>query len=166
MKWKDLIAEVTAVGAGGDSEAPVTGVEYDSRRVRPGAVFVAMKGGSTDGNRYVEKAIAAGALGIITDSAQKFDHLLVFQPGLPVLEVEHGRRALAQASAAFFGHPERKLAATGITGTNGKTTTAFLIEALLNAAARKYRSRRHHRVPRGRRRAPQRAHHARIERFV
>jgi UDP-N-acetylmuramoyl-L-alanyl-D-glutamate--2,6-diaminopimelate ligase len=55
---------------------------------------------------------------------------------LPVLQVEHGRRALAQASAAFFGHPERKLAATGITGTNGKTTTAFLTEALLNAAAR------------------------------
>jgi UDP-N-acetylmuramoyl-L-alanyl-D-glutamate--2,6-diaminopimelate ligase len=95
-----------------------------------------MKGGSTDGNRYVEKAIAAGALGVITDSAPKFDHLLVFQPGLPVLEVEHGRRALAQASAAFFGHPERTLAATGITGTNGKTTTAFLTEALLNAAAR------------------------------
>ncbi len=137
MNWKELIAEVTAVGAGGDSAQPVTGVEYDSRKVQPGSVFVAMKGGSTDGNRYVEKAIAAGALGVITDSSQKFDHLLVFAPGLPVLEVEHGRRALAQASAAFFGHPERKLAATGITGTNGKTTTAFLIEALLNAAARK-----------------------------
>jgi UDP-N-acetylmuramoyl-L-alanyl-D-glutamate--2,6-diaminopimelate ligase len=137
MNWKELIAEVTAVGSGGGSEEPITGVEYDSRRVRPGSVFVAMKGGSTDGNRYVEKAIAAGALGIISDSPQKVDHLLVFQPGLPVLEVEHGRRALAQASAAFFGHPERKLAATGITGTNGKTTTAFLTEALLNAAARK-----------------------------
>jgi UDP-N-acetylmuramoyl-L-alanyl-D-glutamate--2,6-diaminopimelate ligase len=137
MNWKELAEEVTAVGAGGDSDLPVTGVEYDSRRVRPGSVFVAMKGGSTDGNRYVEKALAAGALGIITDSAHKFDHLLVFQPGLPVLEVEDGRRALAQASAAFFGHPERKLKATGITGTNGKTTTAFLLEALLNAAARK-----------------------------
>ncbi len=137
MNWKELIEEVTAVGAGGDSADPVAGVEYDSRRVRLGSVFVAMKGGSTDGNRYIEKAIAAGALGIITDSAPKFDHLLVFQPGLPVLEVEHGRRALAEASATFFGHPERKLAATGITGTNGKTTTAFLIEALLNAAARR-----------------------------
>ncbi len=137
MLWKDLIEEVPAVGAGGDSAQPVTGVEYDSRRVRPGSVFVAMKGGSTDGNRYVEKAIAAGALGIVTDSPLAFDHLLVFQPGLPVLEVEHGRRALAQASAAFFGHPERKLAATGITGTNGKTTTAYLTEALLLAAARK-----------------------------
>ena len=136
MNWKDLAQEITAVGAAGDSAVPIAGVEYDSRRVRPGSVFVAMKGGSTDGNRYVEKAIASGALGIITDSAPKFDHLLVFEPGLPVLEVEHGRRALAQASAAFFGHPERALAATGITGTNGKTTTAFLTEALLNAASR------------------------------
>jgi UDP-N-acetylmuramoyl-L-alanyl-D-glutamate--2,6-diaminopimelate ligase len=137
MNWKELIEEVTAVGAEGDSEQPVTGVEYDSRRVRPGAVFVAMKGGSTDGNRYVDKAIAAGALGIITDSWTTYDHLVVYQAGTPVLEVEHGRRALAQVSAAFFGHPERKLAATGITGTNGKTTTAFLLEELLNAAARK-----------------------------
>ncbi len=136
MNWKELVEEVTAIGAGGDSDEPVTGVEYDSRRVRPGAVFVAMKGGSTDGNRYVEKAIQAGALGIITDSPQTFDHLLVFRPGMPLLEVEHGRRALAQAAAAFFGHPERRLAVTGITGTNGKTTTAFLIEELLNAAAR------------------------------
>jgi UDP-N-acetylmuramoyl-L-alanyl-D-glutamate--2,6-diaminopimelate ligase len=95
-----------------------------------------MKGGSTDGNRYIEKAIKAGALGIVTDSSPTFDHLLVYEAGLPMLEVEHGRRALAQASACFFGHPERQLAATGITGTNGKTTTAFLIEALLNAAAR------------------------------
>jgi UDP-N-acetylmuramoyl-L-alanyl-D-glutamate--2,6-diaminopimelate ligase len=136
MIWKELIEEVTAVGAGGDSDQPVTGVEYDSRKVKPGAVFVAMKGGSTDGNKYVDKAIAAGALGVITDSSHKFDHLLVFEAGMPLLEVEQGRLALAQVSAAFFGHPERKLASTGITGTNGKTTTAFLVEALLNAAAR------------------------------
>jgi UDP-N-acetylmuramoyl-L-alanyl-D-glutamate--2,6-diaminopimelate ligase len=136
MKWSDLISEVASVGSAGSSDAPASGVEYDSRRVRPGSVFVAMKGGSTDGNRYVDKAIAAGAFGIITDSAQKFDHLTVYQPELPVLHVEHGRRALAQASAAFFGHPERLLAATGITGTNGKTTTAFLTESLLNSAAR------------------------------
>jgi UDP-N-acetylmuramoyl-L-alanyl-D-glutamate--2,6-diaminopimelate ligase len=137
MLWKDLITEVKAVGASSDSAEPVTGIEYDSRRVRPGSVFVAMKGGTTDGNRYIEKALAAGALGIVTDSAPTFDHLLVYNPEIPVLEVEHGRRALAEASAAFFGHPEKKLAATGITGTNGKTTTAFLTESLLNFAARK-----------------------------
>lgn len=136
MIWSDLIAEVPSVGASGSSDAPVVSIEYDSRRVRPGAVFVAMKGGSTDGNRFVGKALAAGALGIITDSAQTFDHLLVYNPEVPVIEVEHGRRALAAASAAFFGHPERRLATTAITGTNGKTTTAFLTEALLNAAGR------------------------------
>jgi UDP-N-acetylmuramoyl-L-alanyl-D-glutamate--2,6-diaminopimelate ligase len=137
MLWNELTSEITSVGSSGASAAPITGIEYDSRRVRPGSVFVAMKGGSTDGNRYIDKAIAAGALGIITDSSPTFDHLLVYRAGLPVLEVEHGRRALAQAAAAFFAHPERRLSTTGITGTNGKTTTAFLVESLLNAAARK-----------------------------
>src|SRR5215472_3904265 len=136
MHWKDLIGEITAVGASGDSALPVTGIEYDSRRIKPGAVFVAMKGGSTDGNRYIDMALARGALGVVTDSSPTFDHLVVYRAGLPVLEVEHGRRALAEASAAFFGHPERKLASTGITGTNGKTTTAFLTEELLNFAGR------------------------------
>ena len=137
MQWDELIAEVDVVDRGGGADAQVAGVEYDSRRVRAGSVFVAMKGGTTDGNRYVQKAVDAGALGIVTDSAQTFDHLTVYRPGLAVVQVEHGRRALAQASAAFFGHPEQRLAATGITGTNGKTTTAFLTEALLNAAKRK-----------------------------
>jgi UDP-N-acetylmuramoyl-L-alanyl-D-glutamate--2,6-diaminopimelate ligase len=137
MLWKDLIAEMKAVGSSGDSDAPIIGIEYDSRRVRRGSVFVAIRGGTTDGNRYVEKALAAGALGIITDSAPTFDHLLVYSPEIPVLEVEHGRRALAEVSAAFFGHPEKQLAATGITGTNGKTTTAFLLEQILNLAGQK-----------------------------
>ena len=137
MKWKDLVAEVPAVSASGGGDAELTGIEYDSRRVRKGSVFVAMKGGSTDGNRYVKKALEQGASGIITDSAQTVDYLTVYRPDVGVLEVEHGRRALAAASASFFGHPERKLAATGITGTNGKTTTAFLLEQLLNAASRK-----------------------------
>jgi len=136
MFWHDLIAEVSSLASAGGSSATVTGIEYDSRRIRPGAVFVAMKGGSADGNRFIPPAVAAGALGIITDSAQTFGHLAVHHPNLPVLHVEHGRRALAQASAAFFGHPERSLAATGITGTNGKTTTAFLTDSLLNAAGR------------------------------
>jgi UDP-N-acetylmuramoyl-L-alanyl-D-glutamate--2,6-diaminopimelate ligase len=137
MTWQDLIAEITSVGSSGSSAQPIAGIEYDSRRVRSGSVFVAMKGGTTDGNRYVDKAIAAGALGVITDSSPAFDHLVVYKPETAAAEVEHGRRALAEASAAFFGHPERKLAATGITGTNGKTTTAFLTEALLNAASRR-----------------------------
>jgi UDP-N-acetylmuramoyl-L-alanyl-D-glutamate--2,6-diaminopimelate ligase len=111
MNWKELAAEVTAVGAGGDSSEAITGVEYDSRKVRPGSVFVAMKGGSTDGNRYIEKARAAGALGVITDSAQSFDHLLVFAPELAVLEVEHGRRRwlrLRRPSSAILSGGSRR----------------------------------------------------------
>jgi len=137
MNWNELIAEVKCVGVSGGSDEPLCGVEYDSRRVGKGSIFVAMKGGTTDGNRFVDKSIKAGAAAVITDSALTFDHLTVYNPEVAVAEVENGRRALAQVSAAYFGHPERKLSAIGITGTNGKTTTAYLTEALLNAAQRK-----------------------------
>src|SRR3974377_1082840 len=100
MLWSDLIAEITAVGSSGSSSQPITGIEYDSRRVRPGSVFVAMKGGTTDGNRYIDKALAAGAVGIITDSSETFDHLLVYKSETPVVEVEHGSCALADASSS------------------------------------------------------------------
>jgi UDP-N-acetylmuramoyl-L-alanyl-D-glutamate--2,6-diaminopimelate ligase len=69
MLWKDLIAEVKAVGASSDSAEPITGIEYDSRRIKPGAVFVAINGGTTAGNRNIEKALVSAALGVITDSA-------------------------------------------------------------------------------------------------
>ncbi|MGB6975524.1 MAG: UDP-N-acetylmuramoyl-L-alanyl-D-glutamate--2,6-diaminopimelate ligase [Terracidiphilus sp.] len=137
MIWKELAEQVSAIETAGDSQKPLRGVEYDSRQVRPGAVFVAMEGDSTDGNRYIEQAIAAGAAGVITDSRDAMQGLRVARPGFPVLLIDHGRRALAEASAAFFAHPERTLAATGVTGTNGKTTTTYLASSLLNTAGRK-----------------------------
>ena len=139
MQWNELTREVAAVAgnsASAESAAEIAGVEYDSRHVEQGSVFVAMRGGTTDGNRYIDAAIAQGAAGIVTDSAEAFGPLTEKYPGVPSLLVEHGRTALAEVAAAFFGHPEHKLSATGVTGTNGKTTTAFLIEALLNNAAR------------------------------
>jgi len=136
MQWNQLIRDVIALAQGASSNIAITGVEYDSRRVRAGSVFVAMRGGTTDGNRYIDAAIQQGAAGILTDSPEVFAQLASSHPEIPRLLVEHGRNALAQASAAYFGHPERKLHSTGVTGTNGKTTTAFLIEALLNAASR------------------------------
>ena len=140
MQWKELIREVDALSQGPTHhpslDATVSGVEYDSRRVKQGAVFVAMRGGTTDGNRYLETAIGQGASGVITDSAEAFAQLASKHPEVPRLFVQHGRIALAQASAAFFRHPESQLCATGVTGTNGKTTTAFLVESLLRSAAR------------------------------
>jgi UDP-N-acetylmuramoyl-L-alanyl-D-glutamate--2,6-diaminopimelate ligase len=133
MRWNPLIQDVASVSQSGDSDADLCGIEYDSRRVVAGSVFVAMRGGTTDGNRYIETALKQGASAIVTDSPEAFAAL---PSTTPRILVEHGRKALAQLSAAFFGHPEQKLRATGVTGTNGKTTTAFLTEALLNTAAR------------------------------
>jgi len=110
----------------------VAGVEYDSRRVRAGTVFIAMKGETSDGNRFIDQAIAAGAVAIVTDSAAETP-----RPAVAWAQVVHGRRALARLSANFYKRPAERIANTGITGTNGKSTTAFLIESIFQAAGRK-----------------------------
>jgi len=114
----------------------VGGVEYDSRRVSAGDLFVAMRGGSADGNKFIDSALAKGAVAVVTDSREAFETLRMKHQDVPAALVLHGRRALAEASAAIFGHPERRLALTGVTGTNGKTTTAFLLESLLRSVGR------------------------------
>jgi UDP-N-acetylmuramoyl-L-alanyl-D-glutamate--2,6-diaminopimelate ligase len=112
--------------------ASISGIEYDSRRVKPGDAFVAIRGESSDGNRFIDKAISAGAVAVITDSSSEKP-----RNGVAWAHVPHGRRALARLSANFYKRPAERLTITGITGTNGKSTTAFLIEAILNAAGRK-----------------------------
>ncbi len=116
--------------SGGD--CAVKGVDYDSRRVRPAWVFVAMRGESTDGNRYIDAAVAAGAVAVVTDSATETP-----REGVSWAVVPHGRRALARLSANFYKRPAERLRVTGITGTNGKTTASFIIESILRAAGRK-----------------------------
>ncbi len=134
MRWQNVLRETTTTRTGNIPDADVTGVAYDSRRVLPGDIFVAMRGGAVDGNRFLDQALAAGAAAILTDAPEAFRTLT---DRVPCALVDHGRRALAQASAAVFHHPERDLKLTAVTGTNGKTTTAFLTESLLLAADRK-----------------------------
>src|SRR5579863_620551 len=98
----------------------VRGLEYDSRRVNPGDVFVAMRGETSDGNKYIDQAIAAGAVAVVTDSVDQ-----AARAGVAWAQVPHGRRALARLSANFYRRPAERIAITGITGTNGKSTTAF-----------------------------------------
>jgi len=135
MNVEQVFAALSAAEWRGAGVA-VRGVQYDSRRVQPGDLFCAMRGDATDGNRYIGAAIGTGAAAVITDSRSAYEALAINHPTLPAALVEHGRRALAEASAAVFGHPEKKLALTGVTGTNGKTTTAFLLEGLLRSAGR------------------------------
>ena len=136
MRIEDVLRGVACVRrVGGDAE--IAGVEYDSRRVKAGSLFAAMQGGTTDGSRFIENAIRAGATAVVTDSAAAFAETARLHPELAVAEVAHGRRALAGMAANFFLHPERQLALSGVTGTNGKTTTAFLLDAMLNHVGRR-----------------------------
>ena len=127
MTFDSLLDGVEVLSQSGS--AYVKGLDYDSRRVQPGWLFVAMRGGTTDGNRYIDAAVKAGSVAVVTDSATEPP-----REGVAWAVVPHGRRALARISANFYKHPGNRLKLVGITGTNGKTTTAYLVESILNAA--------------------------------
>lgn len=129
MDFQQLLDGVEVLSQQGTAE--IAGIDYDSRRIAKGFAFVAMKGESTDGNRYIDQAIAKGAVAVITDSPAE-------QPrDVAWALVSHGRRALARTSSNFYRRPAERLRITGVTGTNGKTTTTFILEAILRAANRK-----------------------------
>jgi UDP-N-acetylmuramoyl-L-alanyl-D-glutamate--2,6-diaminopimelate ligase len=130
MTFDRILQGAEVLSQSGD--ASVTGVAYDSRRVKPGYVFVAMRGETSDGNKFIDRAIAAGAVAVVTDSETE-----AARPGVAWARVPHGRRALARVSANFYKRPAERLAITGVTGTNGKSTTTFLLESILQAAGRK-----------------------------
>jgi UDP-N-acetylmuramoyl-L-alanyl-D-glutamate--2,6-diaminopimelate ligase len=135
MNWDTVSAGMTTIELDGDS-IEIAGVEYDSRRVGRGDVFVAMRGEATDGNRYIDSVVAQGAAAVVTDSREAYERLRREHPEVAAALVERGRRALAEASSVVMGHPERRLALSAVTGTNGKTTTAFLLEAMLRSVGR------------------------------
>jgi UDP-N-acetylmuramoyl-L-alanyl-D-glutamate--2,6-diaminopimelate ligase len=110
------------------SSRPVKAVAYDSRRSTAGALFVALKGQRADGTAFATQALSKGALAVVSESPRP-DGVQA-----PWVTVSSGRRSLARLAAAFYGHPSRDLQVVGITGTNGKTTTAYLVAALFDAA--------------------------------
>src|SRR5437660_1911795 len=108
----------------------VHGLDYDSRRVEPGFLFFAFAGARADGRAFARSAMSRGAIGVVSELSKPEDF-----EGLWI-EVEHGRQALALAAKRFSGAPDERLCLTGITGTNGKTTTAFLTDAILRSSGR------------------------------
>lgn len=132
MQLKQLLADLPGVIATtGDPDCAVTHIVSDSRQVTPGALFVAYRGLGLDGHRFIPDALARGAIALAGEQPA--------EPGLPApyVQVTDGRSALAWLNAAWYGHPSRSMALVGITGTDGKTTTANLLHSILQAAGRR-----------------------------
>jgi len=143
MNLRDLLRDLEVVETLGGTEIPVAGLHYDSRRIQPGHLFVAIKGEKTDGNRFVTQALERGAVAVVSElgpggAGSSVPHSAFRTPhsALVWVRVKEARRALALAAANFYSHPARTLELVGITGTNGKTTTSFLVDSILAAAGK------------------------------
>ncbi|PYS55198.1 MAG: UDP-N-acetylmuramoyl-L-alanyl-D-glutamate--2,6-diaminopimelate ligase [Acidobacteria bacterium] len=129
MKLRELLSGLNGRIIG-DPDTEILGLAYDSRKVSPGFLFVAVRGTRMDGNRFLPQAIAKGAAGIVSSAPP------IPSVPTPWIQVEDERTALAVLAANFYQHPTKKLHLVGVTGTNGKTTTTYLIESILTAAGR------------------------------
>jgi UDP-N-acetylmuramoyl-L-alanyl-D-glutamate--2,6-diaminopimelate ligase len=130
MTLRELCAAASFRGqasAAGTDQA-VTGVTYDSRQVKPGAVFVALRGVNADGTRFAPQAIANGAIAVVAETAAPAG------VSVPWIQVSNARAALAELAATFYGNPSEELVLVGITGTNGKTTTSYVLASIFEAA--------------------------------
>lgn len=105
----------------------IRGIRYDSRSVSPGDLFVAMRGANSDGHDYIERAVALGAAALLVEEMPSD----AIRKDVPTVCVADARRAMAPLAARFFGHPADELNLVGITGTNGKTSTSYLVESIL-----------------------------------
>jgi UDP-N-acetylmuramoyl-L-alanyl-D-glutamate--2,6-diaminopimelate ligase len=129
VRLLDALADKRVLG---QLPAEIRGVAYDSRKVAPGEIFVAIPGLKQDGRRYVEDALARGATAVVLEGADLLEGRSVAR-----VLVGSARAALARLARAYFGHPSGSLTVIGITGTNGKTTTSYLVDGLLAAQGRR-----------------------------
>jgi UDP-N-acetylmuramoyl-L-alanyl-D-glutamate--2,6-diaminopimelate ligase len=127
MQLKTLLVATPVRQIFGSVDRPVENIAYDSRRVQRHTMFVALRGEKTDGHQFIGHAIDKGASVIVAEREQK-------DPRVTCLLVENTRAALADFSVAFYGHPARKIKLAAVTGTNGKTTTTFLIKHICENA--------------------------------
>ena len=134
QKLSQLIKGVPTTNVLGTLDRSIREIVYDSRKVNPSSLFVAISGGNQDGNAFIKDAIAQGASAFITQIPLDSLHSLRFgSSDVTALCVENSRKALSSVSANFYRRPSERLNLTGITGTNGKTTTAYILEALFKA---------------------------------
>jgi UDP-N-acetylmuramoyl-L-alanyl-D-glutamate--2,6-diaminopimelate ligase len=132
LKLAELAKEVKAKAAAGPLDKDARDVTHDSRACAEGSVFVAIRGDKTDGHRFIAQALAQGAVAVISEKSLGESGLA--DPGAAWIEVADAREALALASSSVNGFPSLRLRLVGITGTNGKTTTAHLIDSIIRAS--------------------------------
>lgn len=132
MTIKELIVNIRIKEIRGEVTRPVTAIHFDSRKVVPGSVFVAVKGRTTDGHKFIDIAVDRGAVCVIAQ--EEVSHL---SNEVCLIKVENSAKALAQLASAFFGNPSSKLTMVGVTGTNGKTTIATLLYSLFSGLGHK-----------------------------
>jgi UDP-N-acetylmuramoyl-L-alanyl-D-glutamate--2,6-diaminopimelate ligase len=132
MELAEVLEGIAGVRLSGPSDPQMSSIACDSRKVRHGAMFFALPGDKVDGNQFVKDAVGRGARVIASAAARTTDA----GPEITWVELAAGkeRRALALAAANFYGHPAETLKLVGITGTNGKTTTTFLVDSIFHAA--------------------------------
>ena len=128
------LVQVLGETPGNLPDVEVRGVAQDSRRVEPGFVFVARRGEVVDGHRFVEGAIERGAVAVVGEASAEEQRAFHWHGRVPYLQVENDKVALAKLAATFHGHPSRRLFTFGVTGTDGKTTTAYLLHHLLSGS--------------------------------
>ena len=128
MKLADLAKEIGASAATGQLDREARDVTHDSRKCEPGSVFVAIRGEKSDARDFIPQAVERGAIAIVSDAALLDENVPAW------IQVADSRVALAKASAAVHGHPSERLKLVGITGTNGKTTTAHLIDSIIRVS--------------------------------
>jgi UDP-N-acetylmuramoyl-L-alanyl-D-glutamate--2,6-diaminopimelate ligase len=125
LTLKDILYKVSIRSIAGGTDIEISDIAIDSRKIRPGALFVAIKGALADGHRFIEKAVDSGATAIVCETIPGN-----LKEGITYVEVENSTIATAWLAGNFFGHPSEKLKLTGVTGTNGKTTIATLLYKL------------------------------------
>ena len=136
MELKKILAGLEGIKAKGNIEIEIKGIEKNSKEVKEGYMFVAIKGFSTDGHKYVENAIENGAQCVMLQEGCDIKALNIPE-NVTILVVKDTREALAKCSSNFYGNPSAHLKLIGVTGTKGKTTTTFMIKDILEKAGKK-----------------------------
>ena len=123
MILSEILKGIKVCGGNVPERMEITGISYDSRKVQPGDLFVAITGFASDGHKFIPMAMEKGAAAVLCQQPPQGD--------IPYIQVEDTRMAMALAAANFFGHPAKKMTCIGITGTNGKTSTTYILKHVL-----------------------------------